>query len=342
MEQLYLIYLATNLINGKQYVGQTKDFRLERRIYEHLLDAEAAKKHNNKNVAFHNAILKYGLDNFTFEIIETDIAEKYIDEREKYWIAYHNTYIHAENSNGYNETIGGQGTHGYVFTEADRQRMSQKLKAYWKELKETDKTEYDRLCKIRSKNLKGKAKSTETREKLRQAKLGSVPWNKGKFGLQSSKFKDTSTLPNILMFDLQTGVLVNTFVSVQNAVRSLWPELNKSDISTKVTRIASVCKLNKGHAYGYIWRYKQDKYEQLVSLEKAELELEHKSPKAKAVQQFNLSGDCLAEFESAACYAKTVTDDYKQQRHIAKAISEVCRGNRKIYGGFVWKYKNID
>lgn len=76
----YIIYLATNLINGKKYVGQTKDKRLDRRIQEHLYDA--ADK--TKNVAFHNALNKYRIENFKVEIIETDLLEETVDEREKY------------------------------------------------------------------------------------------------------------------------------------------------------------------------------------------------------------------------------------------------------------------
>ena len=61
----YLIYLATNLINGKQYVGQTKFDRLDHRIREHLRDAALS----DHNVACHNAINKYGWKNFKTEIL---------------------------------------------------------------------------------------------------------------------------------------------------------------------------------------------------------------------------------------------------------------------------------
>ena len=47
---------------------------------EHLFDA----KHVNNNVAFHNAILKYGIENFHFKIIEKNISKIDIDNREKY------------------------------------------------------------------------------------------------------------------------------------------------------------------------------------------------------------------------------------------------------------------
>lgn len=48
------------------------------------------------------AIHKYGKENFTIEVIET-CEETLLDEREKYWIAYYDSY-----RKGYNSTIGGK------------------------------------------------------------------------------------------------------------------------------------------------------------------------------------------------------------------------------------------
>lgn len=44
-----------------------------------------------------------------WEIIDKAEDRKELDEKEKYWIKYYNTYILSPNSNGYNLTIGGQG-----------------------------------------------------------------------------------------------------------------------------------------------------------------------------------------------------------------------------------------
>lgn len=45
---------------------------------------------------------KYGIDNFSCEEIE-EVENKQLDEREKYWIKYYNSYY-----DGYNSTIGGR------------------------------------------------------------------------------------------------------------------------------------------------------------------------------------------------------------------------------------------
>lgn len=94
--KLGTIYLITNKINGKQYIGQTaRD--MWTRFEEHC-------KPNNTTY-LGKAIQKYGYLNFVLEEVERVPLDK-LDEREIYWIQHYNTY-----KNGYNQTIGGNGSH---------------------------------------------------------------------------------------------------------------------------------------------------------------------------------------------------------------------------------------
>ena len=87
------IYVITNKLNGKQYVGQTSR-NLDDRFYEHCYDKRSTSH-------IHRAIQKYGVSNFSLEELETvDITE--LDKREQYWIQQLNTY-----KDGYNKNIGG-------------------------------------------------------------------------------------------------------------------------------------------------------------------------------------------------------------------------------------------
>lgn len=88
------IYLITNTINGKQYVGQSLD--AIRRFSEHC------KNYTEDISLLNRAIKKYGKENFTMQILESQI-ENY-NEREKYWISIYKTL----QPNGYNLTIGGE------------------------------------------------------------------------------------------------------------------------------------------------------------------------------------------------------------------------------------------
>ena len=99
------IYKVTNKINGKVYIGQSI-FVPEKRLKEHFRDARSAKYSSRP---FYNAINKYGTDNFFIETIE-EVDNDKLNEREKYWIRYYNSFIHFENAAGYNATLGGDST----------------------------------------------------------------------------------------------------------------------------------------------------------------------------------------------------------------------------------------
>jgi len=91
------IYKFTNKINGHMYIGQSTDISARRR--SHINDAYCRGKDSNS--PFHKAIIKYGEDNFDFEIIE-ECPKELLNERERYWIEYYDTY-----HNGYNASPGG-------------------------------------------------------------------------------------------------------------------------------------------------------------------------------------------------------------------------------------------
>ena len=47
----------------------------------------------------YRAIRKYGEDNFSIELIEDQINNQEVDNREKYWIDYYHSYIHSRTTN---------------------------------------------------------------------------------------------------------------------------------------------------------------------------------------------------------------------------------------------------
>ena len=92
MEQQGYIYLITNDVDDKKYVGQTSR-DIDVRFDEHIYD--------ESNSAIHAAIVKYGRQHFSIKEIEK-VPLSQLDEREIYWIAYYDAY-----KNGYNKTPRG-------------------------------------------------------------------------------------------------------------------------------------------------------------------------------------------------------------------------------------------
>ena len=89
------IYKITNKLNGKSYIGQSID--IKRRWREHKNNIGS-----NKNPLYLD-FQRYGIDNFSFEVLEKCEREK-LDGKEIQYIKQFNTY-----REGYNLTIGGQG-----------------------------------------------------------------------------------------------------------------------------------------------------------------------------------------------------------------------------------------
>ena len=106
MNNIGVIYKITNLVNQKIYIGQTKQYYLDR-WNQHK--REARQLSTNK---ISKAIRRYGENNFKVEIIEKCFYED-LDEREIYWIKYYNSV-----ENGYNISYGGQ-THRENYYELE-------------------------------------------------------------------------------------------------------------------------------------------------------------------------------------------------------------------------------
>lgn len=123
------VYKITNNINNKLYVGITSRKRVNDRWSQHRCMGKT--EYEGDNSLLHKAMRKYGVDCFSFEVIE-EVDNSLLFEREKYWIAYYN----SKTPNGYNLTDGGERTFGF---ESPRkgvprsQEVKDKLKASWTE-----------------------------------------------------------------------------------------------------------------------------------------------------------------------------------------------------------------
>jgi group I intron endonuclease len=107
-----IIYKITNMTNGKIYIGQTIR-NLDVRKAEH----KSSALNSDKNYPLYNAMVKYGFDNFSFEVIDTAESTEQLNIAEQKWIAQLNTI----SPNGYNLENGGLNK---TVAEESRQKMS--------------------------------------------------------------------------------------------------------------------------------------------------------------------------------------------------------------------------
>lgn len=172
------IYLTTNLINNKKYIGQ------------HIGDINDS--YLGSGIHFLRAVKKYGKENFKKEILEICKSQEDLDEAEQRWIKKYNA---VKSKDFYNIAEGGRGGNPCLgLTQEAEQKRREKISAAMK----GDKNPfYGKGFHKKEHPLWGKHHSEESKEKMRQAKLGKKLSEEHKQKIsQNNKEKK-----EILMFD---------------------------------------------------------------------------------------------------------------------------------------------
>ncbi len=154
---MHSIYLITNLINQKVYVGVSSN--PVKRWNRHKSNAQRKQNH-----PLYNSINKHGLENFKFEIILNNLTELQAYQNEKELIIKYDSI-----NKGFNLSSGGiGGGTGIKRTESEKQRLSEigKNKVFTSEYRK----------KI-SEALTGKKHTEESKKKMSDAKKGKLPTN---------------------------------------------------------------------------------------------------------------------------------------------------------------------
>ena len=97
--QMWSLYRITNKINGKNYIGQAYD------ISKRWSDHRSAVRLNKPTQIIHRALIKYGLDNFEFEVIAGCRTQDDANDAETLLVAQYES--HVSTGKGYNATFGG-------------------------------------------------------------------------------------------------------------------------------------------------------------------------------------------------------------------------------------------
>lgn len=243
----FTVYLRTNLVNGMRYVGQTEDFKRRENDWNCL-----------KTIYANNLITedreKYGIDNWTVEILAV------VESREEAW-ELEEKYIKEFNTrfpNGYNLAKGGGGCKGIIAwnkgvkmpDEAiQKMRVAKIGKEPWnKGLKDCYSEETLKKMSDKRKNI-----SDETRRKMSESRKGKPAWNKG---LKGTHFSIETEFKGLECVQLKDGKFVK-----------LWPTLKEAAESLPKCYVSSISRCCKGitkTAGGFEWMYKSD-YEKMIN-----------------------------------------------------------------------------
>jgi group I intron endonuclease len=146
---IYSIYKVVNQINGKVYIGF--DSKWPNRVKKHKWNYLKSKQ--KKNFRFYCALRKYGWDNFKWEIIyQSKDGQHCLKVMESHFIQEYDSYL-----NGYNMTLGGDGTLG-----KEPWNKGKKMQAMDSEIKKrisqtmTGKLRTKEHCDNLSESMKGK------------------------------------------------------------------------------------------------------------------------------------------------------------------------------------------
>lgn len=278
-----VIYCYTNKINGKRYIGKTNK-SLKNRHKGHMKAVKYSGNVSHKQY-IHKAIRKYGIENFTLEILH--IADEYsIDMLERHYIYCLNTF--AKNGTGYNIASGGSDAKTTVG------KTDEELKEWKKKLSEITSGEnnpfYGKKHTEETKLLISKANSgrkhtEEAKRKMSEQRKGEKHYFYGKkhteetkrkigeanrgekspfYGKKRPEFSESMKGKN--NHKARKVVQIN---SLTDEVIKVWDYMKQVEEELNIGRrgIGACCRGIQKTAGGYKWKYYEDvfpmTYEQL-------------------------------------------------------------------------------
>lgn len=327
------IYKITNKINGKCYIGQS--INIEQRLKNH--------KSSKVDKPLYRAFKKYGIENFTFEILEQCKREE-LNEKE---IKYIEIYNSTTDGNGYNLEHGGE-FKDITLCEYSKKKQVENFK---KAIKNMPKEDFEKWHKKIGEKHKGKTVSEEQRKKIsktlkeyykdEKARERLSKNNKGKKRSLSARLKLSMSqqkvmakyAKKVLQYDLE-----NNFITSYDSLQDV-KECNKF---YNLGNISACCNNHRKTAYGFKWKYDEEfnskNRKQSKRILKPPRELKGR-PKDipcrwKKVYQYDDKFNLIRVFNSFK-EVESVFSSYKN-------VSACCRGQRTHAYGYRWSYSPIE
>lgn len=281
-----LIYIIKNHCNDKVYVGQTTT-SMKQRWNHHII---SAKNNLEPSMVLYNAMRKYGIANFYIELLEDNIVgTDSLNEREKYWINYHNSLV----PNGYNVREGG---------EDCGRREVYKIDSITNDIV----TKYDSLNQAAEENNIDPSNLSKVCRGI-ECSCNGFKWSYvDEYDKEKIKNKKSKVLNRaIYQIDNKTGEIIKKFKNMAEAVR-----LTNVNQPTLSMCLSGKYKTAKGYSWCYVDKYDKDtfitksKFKKVLQLDKTTDKLIKEWGSAKEAAK---TIGCYAESITAACNGKRKT-----------------------------------
>jgi group I intron endonuclease len=214
-----IIYMTTNNINGKKYIGK---------------DVKNNPKYLGSGFDLQKAIKKYGKENFTKIILETCPNKEELWKREEYWLTLYNAKSNPEFYNRTNKAYGAWENRKYAPLSIEtKNKMARSHKNI--PLSESHK-------KSISQSMKGHSKSEEWKSNLSKSSSDSFGRPVLQKDLEGNLIQEWNTAK-----EASNSLNIN-YTAINNCCR-----FNEKNISPK----RSNNKLGRYTSSSYIWEYKK-------------------------------------------------------------------------------------
>lgn len=222
------IYKITNKINGKIYIGSSIDIKRRWKEHKRQLDLNI-----HKNKYMQNSWLKYGEENFKFEVIENVYFKDKLIEREQFYVDFYKSY---NRGNGYNVAV-------IVDAPMNHRKHSDKSKKIMREKKLGTKWSKSQK-ENKSKQVKGKP-LIKNRKKVYQYKLN------GEF----IKLWDSISIAAKEMNIDVTAISNNCLGKTHSSYGFIWSYNKEIKINNEINygRNREIVQLNKDGSFVKLW-----------------------------------------------------------------------------------------
>lgn len=324
----YDVYKITNKVNNKVYIGITSK-GISARWKEHIYSAE-----HGCPFKLHNAIRKYGKENFSIELIDFCNSWEELTEKEQYYIS---EYKSLQDKFGYNMTEGGDGTFGRTHSEETKEKIRQK--AIGREVTEATRLKLSKAGKV----------ITEAREAYRNS--GNIGSSRRKPVLQYTKDGyfiaeycgvneasrltgiHVTTLSNALKNRNVIGSKVNPYIWVYKEDYPNVPETVPASLFAKDPdwrpTISEACR--KADL--------ESRKNRKVTEKQKHIAIENGLKVAKAINQYDKDGNMIREYVSIIEASRESGCDRRGiQRQLQNPIDP---NNKRAWNNakYIWKYK---